>query len=582
MSKAASSILYFYIREEGNPHMFKADRYRLRDPLLSLVIVSVLALLVLFILMPLLSILWGSFVSRDTGAISLDTYLKVFSDKNFRRTFGNTLWLGTVVGILSTVIGFLFAYTRQCIKSPFKKLYGMIEILPIISPPFVLAFSAITLLGRRGLITYKLLGIRNFSIYGFWGLVVVQTMTFFPIAAMTLDGLLENFDVSMEEAARNLGASRFRVFRTVQIPMLASGLANVFLLSFIESATDFSNPTILGGSYTTLATQIYVQAIGNYNQQAGTAIAAILLLVTVGVFVLQKAILDRRSYVTLTGKASRVREMIDDPKLMIPANALCLFISFWVLLFYVFLVLSSFFKTWGANYTLVLKNYEYVLNYSMKPVKDTLLIAMLAAPMGGVLAMVIAFLVVRKRFLGRQLMEYVSMLGMAVPGTVFGLGYILTFNTPPLVLTNTIWILVICLVMTRLPVGVRSAMAALRQIDPSIEEAASDLGARTARVFTSITLPLIRPAFYTGLVFSFIKSMTAISAVIFLVSANYNLLTVRVMQHVDKGQFSYAAALSTLLMLIVFAVVGLMNWCLNHLGRSSRGQINLFSNKEGL
>ena len=394
-------------------------------------------------------------------------------------------------------------------------------------------------------------------------------MTFFPIADMTLDGLLENFDVSMEEAARNLGANRLKVFMSVMLPMLASGLANVFLLSFIESVTDFSNPMILGGGYKTLASQIYIQAIGNYDTQTGTAIAAILLAVTLLVFVVQKAVLDKRSYVTLTGKASRTREMIEDRGIVITSNTLCLIVSFWVLLFYVFLVLGAFFKTWGADYTLVMKNFDYVFKYSMKPVKDTLLIAVLAAPIGGILSMVIAYLVICKRFLGRRFVEYVSMLGMAVPGTVFGLGYILTFNTKPLVMTNTLWILVIVLVMTRLPVGVRSGMSALRQIDPSIEEAATDLGAGTAKVFSSITLPLIRPAFYTGLVFSFVKSMTAISAVIFLVSANYNLLTVRVMQHVDKGQFGYAAALSVILMAIVFAAVGVMNFVLRRFGRSS-------------
>ena len=521
-----------------------------------------------FVLLPLFSILKGSFLDKN-GVLSFDSYKALFHNKNFLTAFGNTLKLGLTVGLTSTIIGFLFAYVKQCVKSPFKKLYSIIEILPIISPPFVLALSAITLLGRRGIITYKLLGIPNFDIYGFKGLVVVQTMTFFPIAAMTLDGLLENFDVSMEEAARNLGANRLKVFTSVMLPMLASGLANVFLLSFIESVTDFSNPMILGGGYKTLASQIYIQAIGNYDTQTGTAIAAILLSVTLIVFILQKAILDKRSYVTLTGKASRVREMIEDKGIVITSNALCLFVSFWVLLFYVFLVLSAFFKTWGADYTLVMKNFDYVFKYSMKPVKDTLLIAVLAAPIGGILSMIVAYLVVRKRFIGRRFVEYVSMLGMAVPGTVFGLGYILTFNTKPLVLTNTLWILVIVLVMTRLPVGVRSGMSALRQIDPSIEEAATDLGASTAKVFSSITLPLIRPAFYTGLVFSFVKSMTAISAVIFLVSANYNLLTVRVMQHVDKGQFGYAAALSVILMAIVFVAVGIMNLILRRFGRSN-------------
>lgn len=540
----------------------------LRDPVLLLVIIFVVVLLLLFVLLPLFSILKGSFLDKGRQ-ISFDSYIALFHNNNFRTAFGNTLRLGITVGITSTIVGFLFAYVKQCVKSPFKKLYSVIEILPIISPPFVLALSAITLLGRRGIITYKLLGISNFDIYGFKGLVVVQTMTFFPIAAMTLDGLLENFDVSMEEAARNLGANRLKVFMSVMLPMLASGLANVFLLSFIESVTDFSNPMILSGGYKTLASQIYIQAIGNYDTQTGTAIAAILLAVTLLVFVVQKAVLDKRSYVTLTGKASRTREMIEDRGIVITSNTLCLIVSFWVLLFYVFLVLGAFFKTWGADYTLVMKNFDYVFKYSMKPVKDTLLIAVLAAPIGGILSMVIAYLVVRKRFLGRRFVEYVSMLGMAVPGTVFGLGYILTFNTKPLVMTNTLWILVIVLVMTRLPVGVRSGMSALRQIDPSIEEAATDLGAGTAKVFSSITLPLIRPAFYTGLVFSFVKSMTAISAVIFLVSANYNLLTVRVMQHVDKGQFGYAAALSVILMAIVFAAVGVMNFVLRRFGRSS-------------
>ena len=521
-----------------------SSRRFFQDPLLTFIILFVIIVLVLFVAYPLYCIMRGSFTDR-AGALTFDSYIGIFNDNNFKTAFWNTMRLALVVGFTSTVVGFLFAYTKQCVKSPFKKLYSMIEILPIISPPFVLAFSAITLLGRRGLITYSLLGIKNFNIYGYTGLVVVQTLVFFPIAAMTLDGLLENFDVSMEEAARNLGASRFRVFFTVQIPMLASGLANVFLLSFIESATDFSNPMILGGGYKTLASQIYIQAIGNYNQSAGTAIAAVLLLVTVAVFIVQKALLDKRSYVTLTGKASRVREMI---------------------------------RTWSADYTLVLDNWKHTLSLvkNVKSIFDTLEISLLVAPIGGLLAMIIAFLVVRKRFAGRRLVEYVSMLGMAVPGTVFGLGYILAFNTPPIVLTNTLWILVIVLVMTRLPVGVRSGMSALRQIDPSIEEAASDLGAHSTKVFSSVTLPLIRPAFYTGLVFSFVKSMTAISAVIFLVSANYNLLTVRVMQHVDKGQFGYASVLSTLLMIIVFVVVGVMNFILNRLGRSSGEKIDLF------
>ena len=245
------------------------ERRRLfQDPLLLIIIIAVIAVLLMFIAYPLFCILKGSFMD-GSGQLTLSSYTAIFKDSGFKTAFWNTMRLGLVVGLTSTIVGFLFAYTKQCVKSPFKKLFGVIEILPIISPPFVLAFSAITLLGRRGLITYGLLGIKNFNIYGYTGLVIVQTLVFFPIAAMTLDGLLENFDVSMEEAARNMGASRFRVFFTVQIPMLASGLANVFLLSFIESVTDFSNPMILGGGYKTLASQIYIQAIALSHLHSG-------------------------------------------------------------------------------------------------------------------------------------------------------------------------------------------------------------------------------------------------------------------------------------------------------------------------
>ena len=539
----------------------------LSDPLLLVAILFVLASLILFILYPLFSILKNSFLD-SSGIFTFSSYRNTFRNVNFLSAFSNTVTLGVTVGVTATVVGFIFAYVIVCVKSPFKGLFNAVTIAPIISPPFVLAFSAISLLGRRGFITYKLLGLRNWDIYGFNGLVLVQTMTFFPVVTLLLTGLMKNLDVSMEEAARDLGASRLKVFTSITLPMLLSGIANSFLLTFVESVTDFANPMILGSGFKTLASQIYIQAVANYDMQLGTTIAVILLLLTVVIFYVQKAWLDKRSYVTLTGKASREREMIDSKGVTFLGNAFCLVCSLFILLFYVFIVLGAFFRTWGADYTLVLNNFKYIFERGFKPVTDTLNIALLSAPIGGVLAMVVAYLIVRKRFFGRTLVEYSSMLGMAVPGTVFGLGYILSFNTRPLVLTNTLIILVIVLVMTRLPVGVRSGVAALKQIDPSIEEAASNLGANTSKVFLSITIPLIKPAFFSGLVFSFIKSMTAISAVIFLVSAKYNLLTVRVMQYVDKGLMGYASAMATILIVIVFAVVGIMSFLLGRMGIS--------------
>ena len=539
-----------------------------REPLLVVLVAFVIILLAVFILFPLFSILKASVVGSN-GKITLAAYKYCLTNSKFLKVFWNTIRLGLLTAFFSTVVGFMFAYTISCVKSPFKPLFKIIEVLPLVTPPFVLSFSAIQLLGKRGLITYNLLGLTNWNIYGLKGLVIVQTMCFFPVASMTFEGLFANFDVSMEEAARNMGANRLKVFGTVTIPMMLSGIANVFLIAFIESATDFANPMTLGGGYPVLASQIYIQAINNFDWSTGTTYAVILLVLTVAVFTIQKAYLDKKSFITLTGKASREREQISDKGIMITLNALSLLVCFIVLLFYVFMILGGFFKLWGRDYHLVPDHLIAALKVAGEPVKDTLTVSLLVALFCSFFSVLVAYLIVRKKFHGRAFIEFVSLFGMAVPGVVFGLGYVLSFNSKPLVLTNTLAILVIILVMTRLPVGVRSSISSLRQIDPSIEEAAQDVGAATGKVFTSITIPLIKPAFFSSWVFSFIKSMTAVSAVVFVVSANYNLLTVRVMQFVEKALYGQACALSTILIVIVLVVVGLMRLILKRFGVSS-------------
>lgn len=538
-----------------------------QDPFVFFLILTSLVVVTVFIIYPLFCILKTSVYYK--GVFSLDTFKSTLDSEGFKIAFWNSMKLGFGSAITSTLVGFLFAYQEAYVASKLKRFYSVVSLMPVISPPFVLSLSAILLLGKRGLITYSLLGIKNANIYGYGGLLLVQTLAFFPVSAMMFKGLLGNVDTSLEEAARDMGASRMKAFCSITLPLMAPGFANSFMLSFIESVTDYSNPVVIGGGYKTLASQIYVQAIGNYKLQVGTSVAVILLSVTVVVFLVQRYIMRDKNYVTLTGKASRERQMITDKAVAWPVNALCFILSACILLFYVFLILGGFFKSWGVDYTLSLDSFKYVISYTGKAIKDTTLIALAAAPISAVLAMVVAFLVVRKRFFGRLYLEQSSLLGLAVPGTVFGLGYILAFNSKPLLLTNTWIILVIVLAMTRLPVGVRSGVASLQQIDPSIEEAGRDLGGSSNKVFWSITIPLIKTSFFSGLVFTFIKSMTAISAVIFLVSGKYSLLTTKIMIYVDKGRFGYAAAAATILIVIVFVVVGIASKLLSRMGVSS-------------
>lgn len=537
-----------------------------RDPMLLVTIIFVILVLLTFIIYPLFSVLKESFIGK-TG-FTLSAYASTFKKIEFRNTFKNTIVLGFTVGALSTVIGFVFAYADSYIKSHFKKLFNIVSILPIISPPFVLALSAIMLFGQRGIVTHKLLHIEAANIYGFRGLVIVQTMTFFPVAYLLLTGLLKHIDPSLEEAARNMGASRWKTFTTVTLPLMAPGIANAFLLTFIETVADFANPMVIGGDYSTLATQIYLQAIGNYDMQGGSTVAVILLCLSILLFVMEKYWVERKSYITVTGKASRERTLIEERSIVLPIDIFCFVITTFVLLFYILIPIGALFKIWGVNYSLTLNNFKYVFSLGTKALKDTTLLSAAATPITGIFAMIIAFLVVRKKFFGRGFVEFTSLLAMAVPGTVIGIGYILAYNTKPILLTGTAAIIVIAFIMRSLPVGVRSGVAALQQIDPSIEEAASDLGADTGKVFTSITLPLIKPAFFSGLVYTFVRSMTAVSAVIFLVSADYRLLTVEIMAEADAGRFSVASAYSTILIVIVYIAVAIMQALLNKMGVS--------------
>ncbi len=543
------------------------DEFRLilRDPVLAATILLVAASLVLFILWPLYEVLWEGFFN-EKGAFTLQYFQEGLTKSDNIRTLANTIWLGVFVSAVSTFIGFLFAYADAFLKIRFKTLFNTLAILPIISPPFALSMSFIMLFGQQGFVTRTILGLKETNIYGFGGLATVQVLTFFPVAYLVLAGLLRQIDPAYEEAARNMGASRGHIFRTIVLPLVRPGIANSFLLVFIQCVADFGNAMVIGGNYNTLAAQIYMQAMGNYDMKGGTALATVLLTISVLMFVIQKYWVGDKSYVTVTGKPSRERELNSDPLPLFFVGVPCLLVSLFILILYALIPYGSLVNLWGIDYTPTFKHYQYIIDLGVKPILDTTWLALLSMPVTGILGMVIAFLIVRKRFLGRSFIEFSSLLSMAIPGTVIGVGYVLAYNKPPLVLTGTATIIVLSFVFRSMPVGIRAGIASLQQIDPAIEEAAQDLGASSFKVFTSVTIPLIKSAFFSGLIYSFVRSMTAVSAVIFLVSASYSLLTVSIMSQVDGGKLGVAAAYSTVLICIVLAVTGILKLLLNRMG----------------
>ena len=554
------------------------DRKKLMaDPIMVTTIVVLIAFLTLFILYPLAILLVDSFVGD--GSLSLDTFRRIFAMPRFTTAITNTLKVGFLVGILSALIGLLFAYVEVYVRMGrfVGGLFKVVSTLPVVSPPFVLSLSMIMLFGKAGIITRFLLGIYDNSVYGFWGIVVVQTLTFFPVCYMMLKGLLKNIDPSLEEAARDMGASRWRVFTSVTLPLLLPGLGNAFLVTFIESIADFANPMIIGGSYDTLATTIYLQITGSYDKPGAAAMAVVLLCITLLMFVVQKYYLEAKTAATLTGKASRARMLIEDKSVKIPLTILCALAAGFVILMYLCVPIGACFPTWGFKFfPLTGKWFGLVFTryHGLQAFRDSFVLSMISAPITALLSMIISYLVVKRRFKAKGFIEAVSMLAMAVPGTVLGVGYIRgfaggVFNTGFLQgLYGTGLILIIVFVVRSLPTGTRSGISALRQIDKSIEESAYDMGADSLKVFMTVTLPLIKDSFLSGLVTAFVRSITAISAIILLVTPQLLLITVQINEFAEKGSYSLACAFATILIVITYGAVLLMNLFIKHFGTS--------------
>ncbi|MCR5732261.1 MAG: iron ABC transporter permease [Sphaerochaetaceae bacterium] len=556
------------------------DRKKLMaDPIMITTICVLVAFLTLFILYPLAILLVDSFVGD--GGFGFSVFKRIFAMPNFTKAISNTLKVGFVVGIGSVLIGLLFAYVEVYVEMNkfVGGLFKVVSLLPVVSPPFVLSLSMIMLFGKSGIITRFLLGIYDNSVYGFWGIAIVQTLTFFPVCYMMLKGLLKNIDPSLEEAARDMGASRMKVFTSVTFPLLLPGLGNAFLVTFIESIADFANPMIIGGSYDTLATTIYLQITGAYDKSGAAAMAVVLLCITLLMFMVQKYYLEAKTAATLTGKASRARMYITDRSVKIPLTILCSVMAAFVILMYICVPIGSFFPTWGYKFfPLTGKWFKQVFTryHGFKAFKDSFVLSFIASPITALLSMIISYLVVKRKFKAKGFIEAVSMLAMAVPGTVLGVGFIRgfaggIFHTGFLQgIYGTGTLLIIVFIVRSLPTGTRSGISALRQIDKSIEESAYDMGADSFKVFMTVTLPLIKDSFLSGLVTAFVRSITAISAIILLVTPQFLLITVQINEFAEKGAFSLACAFATILIIITYSAVVLMNIFIKYFGTSRK------------
>jgi len=548
-----------------------------REPAIFISLIFSVLFVGLTVIAPLYKMVGESF-----SPAGLALFERFLGSPVYQTIIRNTLVLGLTVATIGTAVGFLFAFVQVKLNVPFKGLIHALALLPVVSPPFSVATAIIVLFGRSGMITRGVFGVR-YDIYGLNGLTLAMTLSFFTVAYVNLRGMMEALDPALDEAATNLGAGRWRVFRTVTLPMLLPGIASSFLLLFVEAIADLGNPLALGGNYEVLATRIYVTIIGLYDTTGAAVLSIILLVPSLIVYLVQQYWANRASVVSVTGKPSGNPQTIDAPLVRWGLYAIVLAICLLIVLVYGTIVYGAFTRVPGVVHDFTLNNFDFVLNgLGRQAMEDTTRLALISTPIAGLIGMLIAYLVVRKTFFGSNVLDFSTMLGIAVPGTIIGIGYLLLFNSALIVhlpvlgevtlipkltggqgLLGGALAIVLVFIVRSLPAALRSGVAALSQIDPSIEEASTSLGASSARTFRRITLPLIRPAFLAGLIYAFARSMTTISAIIFLTTPQTKIMTQQILNEVENGRygnaFAYCVILITIVMVavvILYAIIG--------------------------
>jgi iron(III) transport system permease protein len=542
----------------------------------------IVALITIFVFFPVTTIL-ASALEDNAGAFAPGEFIAKFFDRSIWGldclaselrcgVAWNTLFLATLVGLGTTALGLAFALIATRTSFPLKRALRVLTVLPIITPPFVIGLALILLFGRSGAVSamlFEWLGVpRSRWIYGLPGILIAQLLAFTPIAFLVLIGVVQGISPALEEAAQTLRAKGWTTFRTVSLPLMRPGLANAFLLGFVESMADFGNPLVLGGNYEVLSTKIFFAVVGAAHDQGRAAVLSIILLgFTLAAFWVQYAWLGKRVYTTVTGKGDSGLHLPLPRSLAWLCYATAIPWAIFTLVAYAIILVGGFVRSMGRDYTPTLDHFltgfriertAHGLFFSGSAWDSffaTLEVAAISAPITAAVGIVTAYLLTRQRFAGQKAFEFGTMLSFAIPGTVVGVSYILAFNVPPIEITGTAFILVMCFVFRNMPVAVRSGIATMSQIDKSLDEASLTLGARSFTTLRRIVLPLLRPAIVAALIYSFVRAMTAVSAVIFLVSAEYNMATTYIVGRVESGEFGLAIAYSSVLIVVMLLAI---------------------------
>jgi iron(III) transport system permease protein len=532
------------------------------------------AVIAIFVLYPLARMGFSAF-ETPRGAFAPELFWQRLANPRIWKPDGivvNTLLLGLAAASSSTFLALAFALVTDRTSFVARRLLRFLSILPIIAPPFVVGLALILLMGRNGSINKVLEWAFGFEggrwIYGFQGVWIAQTLSFTPVAYLILVGVIQGINPALEEAAQTLRADPWRVFRTVTLPLALPGIANAFLIGFIESLADFGNPLLLGGNFQVLATSVYFAIVGARQDRGLAAVLGIILLaIMMIVFAIQRRALADKGFVTIGGKGQGAASTPLPRGIRWACQTIAVPWAILTVVIYGMIVFGGFVENWGLNHTLTLRHYVGAFGLSVDgnglhfngqawdSLFTTVRLSMIAAPLTAVFGLMTAYLLSRRDFVGRTTFEIGVLTAAAVPGTVLGIGYILAFNNPPLEFIQTGMIVVASFVVRNMGPGVRAAMASLEQVDRSLEEASLTLRTGSFATLCRIVVPLLRPAILAGIVYGFVSAMTSISAVIFLVSPGVMLSTVYIVNLAESGTYGIAIAYASVLIVFMLVVI---------------------------
>jgi iron(III) transport system permease protein len=517
----------------------------IRELSLSLVTACIVASLAIFVVYPIVRV----FVYPKLG-----DYLAVIGNSRYIRAGLNSLLMVVLATLSSTLLGFAFAYTVTRTNLPLRRTFKLISLLPLFSPPFMVAFSYIMMFGKNGLITAGLFGLKV-NIFGWHGLWLSETIAFFPVAAIVMEGVLQSISPSLEYAGRNLGASGFTLFRTVTLPLATPGVAGAALMVAIQVLADFGNPIMISGSFSVIATEAWMRVEGWADVKGAAVLCLLLLGPSLALFFVQRYFVGRKSYVTVTGKIAQIGIQKTGRIVACVLFLVCTVTSLLILIVYVALFMGAFVKGWGFDWSPTLGYVREVFSSSPE-FKNSLAYSLVAGAASALFAMVAAYLVSRKRFFLRGFVDFTSILPAAIPGIFLGIGYAITFTAPPVDLYGSAAIVVLSMVFWNISTGYQTGIGAFQQISPSFSEAASNLGAGSMRIFREIEIPLIKGPFFSSFVLSFIRAITTLSVIVFISTSKNVVATFKIMNLVNDGYYGKAAALTCALLVVAFSILG--------------------------